>query len=232
MSPQATVSANHRQTLGLVLIAIGVALTLDHVGIMHLGGIARWWPLFLLGVGTVKLRQPLEDGQRATGIALIFLGSLLLVGTILSLAKGWPLLLVAAGGLLIFQAFEKPRDKSAEEIAHDVQSAFLSDIALIGHLKRTVITPDFKGGSVTAVMGGVHLDLRKATIVQSPAFLDVAAIWGGIELRIPPEWSVQSEVVPVMGGFDNKVRPLSVSGTAPRLIVRGCAVMGAVVISD
>lgn len=232
MSPKACVSANHRQTLGLVLIAIGVALTLDHTGVVHLGGIARWWPLFLLGVGTVKVRQPIEDGQRATGIALIFLGSLLLVGTILSLAKGWPLLLVAGGALLIWQAFDKPRDKSAEEIARDTESKFLSDIALIGHLKRTVATADFKGGSITAVMGGVELDLRKSTIGETPAYLDVAAIWGGIEIKIPPDWHVESHVVPVMGGFDNKVRPLTVGGAGPRLIVSGCAVMGAVVISD
>jgi hypothetical protein len=40
---------------------------------------------------------------------------------------------------------------------------------------------------------------------------------------------VDARVVPVMGAFENKVAPVCKPG-APRLIVRGHAVMGAVVI--
>jgi hypothetical protein len=228
MSPQAFVTDKGRQRLGLVLIAIGVLLTLDHAGIVNGGGLLRWWPLFLLGVGVVKVRQPIEQGQRSTGIALIFLGSILLVGTILSLAKGWPLILVGFGALLCWQAFEKPRDEAAAILG----TALLNDMALMGHFKRSISVPDFRGGSVTAVMGGVELDLRQSSITSGPAFLDVAAIWGGIELKIPPDWHVESHVVPVMGGFENKTRPLAVSGTGPKLVVRGSVVMGGVVISD
>jgi hypothetical protein len=44
-------------------------------------------------------------------------------------------------------------------------------------------TPDFRGGELTAVMGGIELDLRNAGL-QNEATLNVFAMWGGIELKI------------------------------------------------
>jgi hypothetical protein len=224
---QATAGPEGRKTLGLVLIALGLILTLDHAGVVNIGGLARWWPLFLIGVGTVKVRQPIADGQHSTGVALLFLGTFFLIGSILSMARGWPLIMIAGGCLLVWKAFEMPRRP-----ASPTDSPLLSDMLFIGHLKRSVAVPDFRGGSVTAVMGGLEIDLRQSTIATSPANLDVAAVWGGIELKVPAGWTVESEVVPIMGGFENKTRSLAVDGAGPKLIVRGCAVMGAVVISD
>lgn len=220
---------SNRKTLGIVLMAIGVILTLDHAGLLNLGGLLRWWPLFLVGAGVVKLRQPVEDGQRATGIALLFLGGLFLLGSILSMPNGWPLILVGVGAFLLWKGFEKPRDP-AEPPSRD--SAVLSDVAFIGHVKRSVSVPDFRGGSITAVMGGVELDLRQSTIGPAPAQLDVAAVWGGIELKVPADWTVESTMVPVMGAFENKTQSLSGKSAGPTLHVRGCAVMGAVVVSN
>ena len=79
-------------------------------------------------------------------------------------------------------------------------------------------------------MGGVELDLRKAVITDGTAFLDVVAFWGGIEVKVPAGWTVDGRVVPVAGAFENKVDPLA-SSDGPRLVVRGHAIMGAVVVT-
>ena len=73
-----------------------------------------------------------------------------------------------------------------------------------GIVKRSHRPVDFRGGSVTAVMGGVELDLRKANLT-STAYLDVVAFWGGIEIKVPAGWTVDARVVPLMGAFENKV---------------------------
>ena len=220
-------TARNRTSLGLVLIAVGLVLTLDSAGILRTDGLGRWWPLLLIGVGIVKVRQPREDGQRAAGVALLLLGGLFLFTSVLAVRSAWPLLLVAFGVFLFLQGVEgPPRDSVAVS-----DSPYLSDMALIGFLKRSHHSADFRGGSVTAVMGGVELDLRKASLTSGTAYLDVVAFWGGIEIKVPPNWTVDARVVPLMGAFENKVDSLSASGS-PRLVVRGHAVMGAVVIGS
>jgi hypothetical protein len=111
-------------------------------------------------------------------------------------------------------------------------SPYLSELALIGATKRTLRLADLRGGYITAVMGGVELDLRQCRIGASPAVLDVVAVWGGIDLKLPPEWRVEGKVVPLMGGFEDKTQPLVGAEDAPRLVIRGYAVMGAVLIGN
>jgi predicted membrane protein len=216
-----------RTALALVLISVGLIFTLDNAGVLGPGGGGRWWPLFLIGVGIVKVRQPREDGQRAAGMAFLLLGGLFLLTSILASGSSWSLLMVAFGVFLLRQGVEGPR---VEAVAVS-NSPYLEDMALIGYLKRSHYSVDFRGGSVTAVMGGVELDLRKAALTSGTAYLDVVAFWGGIEIKVPTGWTVDARVVPVMGAFENKVDSLSVAG-GPRLVVRGYAIMGAVAIGS
>jgi hypothetical protein len=227
MTTEATAGTKGRMTLGLVLIAVGLVLTLDQAGILDISGLGRWWPLLLIGVGIVKVRQPIEDGQRAVGVALLFVGGLLQLIIVLSVGKAWPLVLVAIGGLLLWKGVIP-----GEAASGRADSPFLSEMALIGHVKRSLHTSGLRGGYITAVMGGVELDLRKATIGPGPAYLDVVAFWGGIDLRMPAGCAVDGRVVPIIGGFENKTHSLEEADGAPRLVVRGYAVMGAVVIRN
>jgi predicted membrane protein len=217
----ATGTARSRIALALVLIAIGLVFSLDSTGVLGREGVGRWWPLLLIGVGIIKVRQPREDGQRAAGMAFLLLGGLFQLTSLLVSASSWALLMVAFGAFLLWQGVE---GRQAEAVS---ESPYLDDMALIGHLRRSHHSVDFRGGSVTAVMGGVELDLRKATLTSGTAYLDVFAFWGGIEITVPAGSSVDARVVPVMGAFENKVD--SPSG-GPRLVVRGHAIMGAVMI--
>ena len=91
--------------------------------------------------------------------------------------------------------------------------------------KRTSNTQNFKGGELTAIMGGCEIDLRQASIKDGEAVIDVFAFWGGIELKVPLDWSVVIEATPLLGGFDDKTRPPQ-GGSAKRLVVKGYAIMG------
>ncbi len=217
-----------RLALGMVLIVMGLLLTLEQAGILNVEGIGRFWPLFLIGIGYVKVRQPLEDGQRAVGMALLAGGGLFLLISVLSWGRAWPLALVGAGGLLLWQAVERPEAPAPAP----PMSPFISELALLGGLKRSLRVPDLRGGYVTAVMGGVELDLRKSGMAGQTITLDVIAVWGGMDLKVPVEWNVESQVVPIMGGFEDKTQTLVASDQAPRFVVRGYAIMGAVVIGN
>jgi LiaF transmembrane domain len=217
-----------RLALGFVFIVTGLALTLEQAGILNLDGIGRLWPLFFMGIGYVKVRQPLEDGQRAVGVALLGGGGFFQLISLLSWGRAWPLALVFVGGILLWQAVDRP---PAPEPAPP-PSPYVSELALVGGLKKVLRVPNLRGGYLTVVMGGMELDLRQSSILGEAVTLDVVAFWGGIDLKVPADWCVEGLVVPIMGGFEDKTKTLVASDKAPRLVVRGFAVMGAVVIGN
>ncbi|HWJ54994.1 MAG TPA: DUF5668 domain-containing protein [Vicinamibacterales bacterium] len=83
---------------------------------------------------------------------------------------------------------------------------------------------------VSALMGGCDLDLREAVPTVDPLAIQVFAMWGGIDIRIPPGWIVDIEGWPILGGVvDNTQAPAL---AAHRVILRGMAFMGGVEIKN
>ena len=54
---------------------------------------------------------------------------------------------------------------------------------------------------------------------------------GGYEIRVPETWNVVVDVVPFMGGYEDKTRHPA-DPSAPRLRVRGFVMMGGVEIKN
>lgn len=221
-----------RVIIGGLLIFFGVIFMLDNMGVLDAGDVFDWWPMILVVAGLVKVLQPREEGQRPFGIALLVIGGFLqlqmLVFTPWRLYL-WPTLLVLAGGFLVWRALGKKTDGAAPARVDGS-----SDFAMMGGVNRIVESKDYRGGEATAVMGAVELDFRGSTILTSPAILDVFALWGGIEITVPPEWKVDVRGIPILGGFENKARTSVHDAGAPEqvLVIRGTALMGGVEIKN
>jgi hypothetical protein len=56
-------------------------------------------------------------------------------------------------------------------------------------------------------------------------------MWGGIEIRVPEDWMIDSQVIPLMGGVEDKTRPPT-TPSPHRLVLRGMALMGGVEIKN
>jgi hypothetical protein len=56
-------------------------------------------------------------------------------------------------------------------------------------------------------------------------------MWGGIEIKVPENWSVSGRVTPILGGYEDKTRRVA-DGTNQRLLVRGLVIMGGVEIKN
>ena len=78
-------------------------------------------------------------------------------------------------------------------------------------------------------MGGIEIDLRNASI-QTEAVLNVFAVWGGISIKIPNDWSVVNNGVAIMGGIDDTSVPNM--NANKRLILTGTVIMGGVEIKN
>lgn len=98
--------------------------------------------------------------------------------------------------------------------------------AFMGGVRRNIVSPAFRRGNLTAVMGGVVLDLRQSQATTGETVVEVFAMWGGIEVKVPPDWQVVNEVVPIMGGVDD--RSLHTQPIRHRLVLKGVVFMGGV----
>ena len=108
-------------------------------------------------------------------------------------------------------------------------------VAVMGEAKRASNDHPFRGGEMTAVMGGCVLDLRQATIAPGDeARLNLVGLMAGHEIWVPQGWSVLTDVVPIIGGLDDKRLPAlePLGDNPPRLRLRGVIIMGGVVIKN
>jgi hypothetical protein len=215
--------------IALAIIAIGVLFLLDNFG-FPVGVVWGYWPVILIAIGLAKLVDS-RDTPGRTGGAIIMIVGLILIGDKIhvpfldnvSLWSLWPLALIAFGIIMFWGALEGrhpgiPRGGSTDG---------LNQYAIFGGGKRR-ITGDFKGGDVFALFGGYEVDLRGASMAADEAVINVNAMFGGVEIRVPETWMVQMQVTGIFGGHEDKTHqpdPRLVPNPK-RLIVRGATMFG------
>jgi len=243
-----------RLALGLVVIAIGVLFTLDRLGYVDAGDFWEYWPVLLIAIGIGRLLQPRGTHERGFGVVLIVIGIWFLLSNVgvihYTFGDVWPILLVVLGVMMVWRAITgpflgSPRRRLKEAIASGDGSAAVAGpatggadtsktvngFALLGGVKRRCVSQDFRGGSLTAIMGGCELDLRNASISSGQAVVDTFAFLGGIDIKVPQEWSVVAQGTPILGAFDDKT--VRVGGDASKvLVVKGTAFLGGVEIKN
>lgn len=229
---------------GLILIAVGVLLTLDQANLVDWDQIAPFFlPSLLAFIGLVKLLPPATPGGKLGGTLLLIAAGWLLLYQLgylrwLSFWKLWPLLLVAVGGWITWRAMTGQRAFSfvrlgppGAETTEPQSLGTINAMAVLGSAKRSCNSPDFRGGDLFAFMGGCEIDLRQARIAHSPAVIDAFACWGGVDIRVPEDWSVHLQGIPLLGGYDDNTTTPKVS-TGQVLIIKGVAIMGGVDIKN
>jgi hypothetical protein len=87
----------------------------------------------------------------------------------------------------------------------------------------------FRGGSMFAWYGGIAVDLREAQLAPE-ATLTVHTLFGGIALKVPPGWKVESNVKALLGGVDVKSR--AEGPDAPTLKLEGLALFGGIAVGS
>ena len=216
--------------VGLFIIAIGVLFTLDNLGLVQATRYLRFWPIVLVVIGVLKLSAPHEGTHGSFGgFVFILAGAwLLLEETTLirvSFWDLWPMLLVFFGAYLVWQGATGRQHRT---VSHSTDT--ISAFAILGGVARGNNSRNFRGGDLTAIMGGCEVDLRRAAI-NGDATIEIFVMWGGVEIRVPEDWTVISRVNPVLGGFDDKTRPPQGLATH-RLTVRGIALMGGIEVKN
>jgi predicted membrane protein len=220
---------------GIILIVVGTLFLLDHMGIIRAEQYWIYWPLTLVAVGLARVFRP---GERVMGTGFILVGIVLqlheLHFTNLSWNAIWPLLLIFAGVQIIWSRFGRPGLPQATATSGGTDT--VNEYALFGGVERRVNVSNFRGGSITAIFGGVEVDFRSADIEGEEANIFVEAIFGGVEITVPERWIVTFQGQSIFAGYSDETRqPLpDAPGAPPRkmLILHGRAVFGGISVKN
>jgi hypothetical protein len=239
--------------LGLFIIAVGLLLTADNLQLLNADRIVRYWPVAIIVVGAVKMAQSHASSGRLFGGLIVLVGMLLAAEHTLGWeidAEDWwlPVTLIALGVMVMVRAgpagprqnrdfaggwktgadagIESAAGTEAARPLTGSREGTISEVAIWAGKQRRCASPVFRRADLTAIMGGIELDLRGASTATGEATIDLFVMWGGIEIWVPPDWAVSNEIGLLMAGAEDK--STGTQAARHRLIVRGFAIMGGV----
>lgn len=218
-----------RVLIGLIVVAVGVLLLLGNLGF---GDFSPWEyaPSLLLVLGVWALIRSGFRGSIGPWI-LIGLGvavQLTVLDTVPDVVRGaiWPVLIILAGILLIATRASFSGRGSDQRPSGDS----LNHVAVFNGINDNVDGP-FNGLQVTTLFGGADYDLQGARVERPPAVIDVTCMFGGVDLRVPKDWTVHNDVLALFGGVDDKRRDPGTDGDAT-ISIRGTVLFGGLTIKD
>ena len=229
-----------RLIVGISIVLIGVAFLIEEFAGIDADTFLAYWPVALMAVGVIGLVQ---GGSRIGSSLAVIIGAWALAYNLgyinIEIWQFWPLAIVAIGLTLIRRAVGgDPTPVAARAAGGTMQGgAVAADplervnaFAIMGGVSRKSNSASFRGGELTAIMGGCELDLREAQLAEGEVILDVFALWGGVEIRVPDTWGIVGKVQPIMGAFEDNTR--TPRDSKIRLTVRGAAIMGGVEVKN
>lgn len=215
---------------GILIVGLGLGFLLDSLNVVQFGTLAAtWWPSVIIIVGLLSLisnfRQPLWP------LLLVAAGVVLQLDKLGAIQVNawkiiWPLAIIFFGLSLLVQRGHIGR--KPDDLADDKLDLF---VAFSGQNTRSV-SRQFKGARMSALFGGIEVDLTDAQLAEGKADIDVFTLCGGIEIRVPETWAVKVTGLPIMGGWENKTKVPADVTKAPVLTIHGTCIMGGVSVKN
>ncbi len=215
---------------GIVLIIIGLIVGGNTLGLTNIDiFFDGWWTLFIIVPSFIGL---FNDNDKAGSIIGLLIGIGLLLGCqdIIRFDLIWklafPVILVVIGLSLIFK--DVLGDKVSSEIKklNENNKGENSYCATFGGQNVNFDEEKFTGADVTAVFGGVKLDLRNA-IIEEDVVINSSAIFGGIDVYVPENVKVKTKSVPIFGGVNNKAN-IKADEKSHTIYINGTAIFGGI----
>ncbi len=224
--------------IGGLIVVIGLLILLDNMGIVRVHDVWRYWPVLLIVYGVSRVLESHAPAGYVWGGVIALAGALLLLDkldiVVFDFNLIWPLLLIAFGLSMLLRSMDRKRYLDTATVAAGGAAAgaatSCSAFAVFGGSKRRIDTPDFRGGDAVAVFGGVEFDLRKAGMTVDQAVVDVNVVCGGLEVRVPENWTVVNRAATIFGGVEDKTVQSNVDPNAksPTLVLTGSVVFGGI----
>jgi predicted membrane protein len=227
--------SNKRIFTGAIFLIIGVLLTLDNLDILNIelpDYLFGWYTiLIIIGLFITFVRE-----RVGLGVTLIIIGGLFMFDEMAyyfywdfdfkDVFKLWPLVLVAIGASLIFRKSQE--DKVYEKKNNENTTDWIDEMAIFSGSEKTITSKEFKGGKLTSIFGGTEIDLFNADLAQGTNILDVFVLFGGTDIRVPPDMNVTIKATAIFGGFsdERKIITENESNEGKELVIKGLVLFG------
>ncbi|KMT22223.1 LiaF transmembrane domain-containing protein [Clostridium cylindrosporum] len=210
---------------GLLFIVLGVlfggnALDLWNFNLFFEG----WWTLFIIVPSIMGLFQ---RGSKISALIGLVVGVMLLLSAqnIISwyiLSKLIiPIIFIFIGLQIIFRKdFSKDKfyEKSFSSDGLPEYTAFFSGNDINFPYEK------FVGANLTAIFGGVDLNLKNA-IIDEDVVINSLVIFGGADIIVPPNVKVKVSSIPILGGNSNKTSQV-IREDVPTIYIKAISIFG------
>lgn len=238
---------------GLMIASVGLVLLLDQQGVVSAEYMFRFlWPAIVIFFGVDAAMCRTSPMRRNLGFVVIGFGVLMLLSQLgllhvhIGFELLWPLAFIWFGVWIILRSFGHAGEPGGpfnfmgwnmriNQISNGPSNDSQFDhLSIFGGVKRRIVSKNFRGGNLMALMGGFQIDLTKAEIEGDEAVITASCCMGGGEIRIPDTWVLDLQGVPLLGGFVDETHQIAPpSGTTPkRLVIKGIALMGGIVVKN
>jgi len=220
---------SNRVLIGVVLVLAGLALVIKNTGFFpeFIDDIIFSWPMLLVAIGVV---MTLGSPEKTAGIIVMSVGGFFMIPIIFRETfhmynMFWPSVFIIVGVVFIFSRRKGWNAVSSKGMVGD---DYVDYVNVFSGGERQIVSQSFKGGKVSAVFGGIELDLTKARLSPGRNELEIACVFGGATIIVPDTWFVTVEVVPVLGGFSDlrKLSPGRTVEPGSQLVIKGAVVFG------
>lgn len=220
-----------RKLIGLTLVIFGVLVLADT---LHLFGtdVQLWsfiWPSALILFGLSGMIR--KGSYRLFSMFLILIGGFYLAK---NAGIAWfadkelhlfALFLVLIGIQMLFFSGWVKVNRYATHFARTTRFSGNEFSAFLGGLDEKVSSDDFKGCRISAVLGGVEIDLSEVKITRDVT-VECTAVLGSVIIVLPRNVRIIVNGTPVLGGYEN-TNPGDPSAQNA-ILVQYTTVMGAV----
>ena len=235
---------SNRIFCGLLLVALGIMVLLDTTGLAgeKTEVVGTYWPTLLIGWGVWGI---LRSGFRLRigSLIILALGVVLLLSNLNLLAWNagqlWPVLVILLGLAIIGRLARPGRwvrrrigRRGSASARETVLGSDSSGSYVFSGGRERVTSQEYRGGAISAICGGLELDLREARLGDSQVTLEVTVVCGGMEIMVPKDWMVHMQPSVVLGGAELQRRQPKIEDASGELIITGTVICGGIEVKD
>ena len=235
---------SNRIFCGLLLVALGIMFLLDTTGLAgeETEVVRTYWPTLLIGWGVWGI---LRSGLRLRlgSLIILALGVVFLLANLSLLAwdagQLWPVLLVLLGLAIIGRLGRPSRwlrrrigRRGSDSARETVSGSDSSGSYVFSGGRERVTSQEYRGGIVSAICGGLELDLRDARLGNEQVTLEVKVVCGGMEIKVPKDWMVHLQPSVVLGGAELQRRQPKIEDASGELIITGTVICGGIEVKN
>ncbi len=195
---------------GIAIIALGVIFGGNALGLFNINVFFDgWWTLFIIIPSLVAL---FTDKDKLMNLIFLLAGIIFLLAAqnifsyevaskiVLALA------LIGVGVSIIVRGFFRGKNnKEVEQKVHDAKEERKTDVqtAIFSGNDRVYKNETFSGANLTAVFGGIDLDLRNAKFTKDTT-IKAFCLFGGIDIKVPENVQVKIKSGFIFGGASDE----------------------------